>query len=145
MTRPFDWQSRMSRALTARRETLFAWGGHDCALFACDIARVVCEIDFAEPLRGRYTTRLGAYKVLKDYGGGGLEETAEKIAKDHDCEEVTPLMARRGDIILAKILVYGEVLEDSLGVCIGERAAFAAAQGFVQVPMTQTRRAWRIP
>ena len=142
--RPFDWQSRMSRALAARRETPFAWGRHDCALFACDVAEAVCGIDFAAPLRGRYGTKRGAYAVLDDFAGGGLEQAAEKIASDHVCAEVAPLMARRGDIILAEIPV-DRASADALGICLGERIAFAAERGFVQLPLVKARRAWRVP
>ncbi len=142
--RPFDWQSRMSRALAARRETPFAWGRHDCALFACDVAEAVCGIDFATPLRGRYGTKRGAYAVLDDFAGGGLEQAAEKIARDHGCAEVAPLMARRGDIILAEIPV-DRASGDALGICLGERIAFAAERGFVQLPLVKAHRAWRVP
>ncbi len=144
MMRPFDWQSRMSRALAARRETPFAWGRHDCALFACDLAEAVCGIDFAAPLRGRYGTRREAYAVLDDFAGGGLEQAAEKIARDHGCAEVAPLMARRGDIILAEIPIAG-ASGDALGICLGERIAFAAERGFAQLPLVKARRAWRVP
>ncbi len=142
--RPFDWQSRMSRALAARRETPFAWGRHDCALFACDVAEAVCGIDFAAPLRGRYGTKRGAYAVLDDFAGGGLEQAAEKIASDHGCAEVAPLMARRGDIMLAEISVDGAP-GVALGICVGERIAFAAGRGFAQLPLVKARRAWRVP
>lgn len=148
MMRPFDWQSRMSRALAARRETSFAWGRHDCALFACDMAEAVCGIDFAAPLRGRYGTRREAYAVLGDFAGGGLEQAAEKIARGRGCAEVAPLMARRGDIILAEIAVGGApggALGDALGICLGERIAFAAERGFAQLPLVKARRAWRVP
>ncbi len=142
--RPFDWQSRMSRALAARRETPFAWGRHDCALFACDVAEAVCGIDFAASLRGRYGTKREAYAVLDGFAGSGLEQAAEKIARDHGCAEVAPLMARRGDIMLAEIPVDGAP-GDALGICVGERIAFAAERGFVQLPLVKARRDWRVP
>ncbi len=144
MTRPPDWQSRMAQALKTRRERPFAWGRHDCGLFACDIAEAISGVDLAAALRGRYSTRRGAFRALKSFAGGGIETAIEKIAKDHGCAEVPPLMAQRGDILLAEVLVHSEVLEDSLGVCLGETAAFAAAQGFVQLPIAQARRAWRV-
>ena len=144
MTRSYDWPERMMKALNDSRDTLFAWGSHDCALFACDIAQIVCGIDFASALRGRYETGLGAARVLKRFAGGGLEEAAEKIASDNDCLEITPLTAQRGDIMLAKVLVSDGVLRDSLGICVGERIAFASKRGFVQLPLTEARRAWRV-
>ncbi|MCZ6523770.1 MAG: hypothetical protein O7A68_07890 [Alphaproteobacteria bacterium] len=144
MMRPFDWQSRMAEALAARRESPFAWGRHDCALFACDVAEAVCGIDFAASLRGRYGTKRGAYAALKRFAGGELEKAAERIARDHGCPEVAPLMARRGDIVLAEIAIDGGS-SDALGICLGEWIAFAAGRGFVQLPLTKARRAWRVP
>ena len=145
MTRFYDWPEQMMKALTARRNMPFSWGSHDCALFACDIAQIICGIDFAAGLRGRYETSLGAARVLKHFAGGGLEEAAERIASDSDCLEITPLTAQRGDIILAEVLVSDGILRDSLGICLGEHIAFASERGFVQLPLTSARRAWRIP
>ncbi len=145
MTRPYDWPERMAKVLNNCRGVSFAWGSHDCALFACDVAQSVCDIDFAEGLRDHYETPLGAARTLKRFAGGGLEEAAEKIARHHDCPEVIPLTAQRGDIILAEVLISDGLLSDSLGVCLGERVAFATKQGFTQLPLTKARRAWRIP
>jgi len=145
VTRPYDWPERMAKALDNHRGVSFAWGSHDCALFACDVAQSICGIDFAEDLRNRYKTAIGAARTLKRFVGGGLEEAAEKIACDHNCPEITPLTAQRGDIVLAEVLVSDGLLSDSLGVCLGERVAFATSQGFVQLPLAKARRAWRTP
>ena len=145
MTRPYDWPERMAKALDNHREVSFAWGSHDCALFAGDVAQSICGVDFAEGLRNRYKTALGAARVLKRFAGGGLEQAAEKIARDHDCPEIAPLTAQRGDIVLAEVLVSDGLLSDSFGVCLGERVAFATSKGFVQLPLAKARRAWRIP
>ncbi len=144
MTRSYDWPERMAKALDNCRSTPFSWGSHDCGLFVCDITQIICGIDFAADLRGRYKTSLGAARVLKRFAGG-LEEATEKIMHDNDCLEVKPLTAQRGDIILAKVLVSDDMLRDSLGVCLGERVAFASERGFVQLPLIEARRAWRIP
>ena len=134
----------MHAFIEGRRNSPFRWGRHDCAIFACDVAEVVCGIDFAEPLRGKYATKRGAYAALKRFAGGGLEQAAERIARDHGCPEVAPLMARRGDIVLAEIAIDGGS-SDALGVCLGEWIAFAAGRGFVQLPLMKARRAWRVP
>jgi hypothetical protein len=88
--------------------------------------------------------------LLRSLAGGGLEQAVEKAAQEYGCEEVSILMARRGDIVLAEIHAHSEsdeaavrVLSDSLGVCLGERAAFASRVGFIQHPITFARRAWR--
>lgn len=144
MTRPFDWQSRMAEMLKSCMRTEFVWGEHDCALFACNVAQSVCGIDFADPLRGRYSTKHEAYKVLKNYAGGGLTEAVEKIAATYNCAEVPILMARRGDIVLGKVEVV-EGFGISVGICLGEKIAFAASIGFLQKPIDLDYRAWRTP
>lgn len=146
MMRPFDWQERMIDAINARRDTPFAWGRHDCALFACDVAQAICGVDFAAGLRGRYATERGAYVALKRFAGpnaknGGLEAAAEKIAANHGCPEVPPLMAQRGDIVL-----MDSELGAVLGVCVGETIAKAGVETGVEfVPLAAARRAWRVP
>ncbi len=144
--RSFDWQSKMSHALATRRKKPFVWGTHDCGLFACDITEAVCGIDFAAPFRYRYKTRRGAYMALKAYSGGGLTAVAEKISGEHNLEEVQPLLARRGDLILARrSTVESSCLSATLGVCLGEGVAFVANPGFILLPIMQDYRAWRTP
>ncbi len=141
MGRPHDWPSRLLEVVRARRETPFAWGRHDCALFACDAGAAVCGIDFASGLRGRYRSQRGAMRALRRFAGGGLEQAAEKIASEHGCPEVPPRMARRGDIVLMDS-DQGPVL----GVCVGRAVAKAGAvRGLEYVPLALARRAWRTP
>ncbi len=144
--RSFDWQSKMLQAVKARRNIPFAWGTHDCGLFACDITEAVCGTDFAAPFRGHYSTKLGAYKALRRYAGGGLTKVAEKISREHNLEEVQPLLARRGDLVLASVTIADTPnLRIALGICLGEKVAFASNPGFVLLPITLDYRAWRTP
>lgn len=144
--RPFDWQERMIDAINARRDTPFAWGSHDCALFACDVAQAICGLDFAAEFRGRYSSERGAYLALKRFSGSNakrhrLEAAVVEIAKNYDCPEVPPLMARRGDIVLMDSEMGGV-----LGICVGETIAKAGAEiGVDFVPLAAARRAWRVP
>ena len=57
-----------------------AYGDDDCSLWPCDIILADCNIDLAKPLRGKYKTKLGAYRALKKFAGGGLVEAAIKLA-----------------------------------------------------------------
>ena len=145
MIRPPDWQERMIKALKLKQSLPFSWGSHDCALFACDIVQAICSVDFALLFRGKYETEKEAHKVLKAFAGGGLEQVIEKLAKEHDCKEVPILKAQQGDIMLAEVLTPGDVFRDSLGICVGERIAFASKKGLVQLPLSSAKRAWRTP
>lgn len=142
--RAVGWEERMKEALAARKDTLFAWGHHDCVLFACYVIEATCGIDFAKDFCCKYATEPEACEIIKDYAGGGIEEAVEKIALEYKCEEVPPSFAQRCDVMLGEVLIHGDVMGDSIGVCLGEFVAFAAPIGFVQLPISATRRAWRI-
>jgi len=92
-----DWASRLLALITERRSTPFAWGQHDCALFACDAVKVMTGVDPARGLRGKYRSAMGAARALKGHAGAGITATARKIAKTHGCREVPVLFARRGE------------------------------------------------
>lgn len=47
----------------------FVWGRSDCCTSACDIYARLHGIDPMAPLRGRYSTARGAYRLIKAYGG----------------------------------------------------------------------------
>ncbi|MEE8534768.1 MAG: hypothetical protein V3S45_01910 [Kiloniellales bacterium] len=139
MAKPYDFAERLFAAVAARRARPFKWGENDCALFACDVLLEATGQDFAAPFRGRYKSAVGAARVLKKFAGGGLEETAEAIARDHARPEVPPLKAQRGDMVLVETETG-----PALGVCLGEAAAVAGQEGTVMVPARSWLRAWRV-
>lgn len=135
-----DWPSRLARFVESARGRKFAWGSHDCALFAADAIIAMTGEDLAFGLRGRYATQMGAAKALKRFAGGGLEETAEKIAAKWELQECPPLRAQRGD----GVLFDGEA-GPTLAVCVGEKlAAPSLNDGLAFLPLAVGRRAWRI-
>ncbi len=147
--KPHDFPERLHAAIRARRDRPFEWGRNDCALFACDLLQAVSGIDFAAPFRGKYKSARGAARILKRYGGAGLpasarttaglEAVVEKIAEARKREEVKPLMAQRGDLVLLD-MPEGP----ALGVCLGAWVAAAGETGMVRVELREARRAWRV-
>ncbi len=144
MTKHFLFAERLLAAVAAHRDRAFAWGTHDCCLFACDVIRDAGGVDYAAPFRGRYRTAAGAARALRRFAGGGLEAAAEKIAQDNGLEEVPPLMAQRGDFVLVDETAGPAPLEAALGVCLGETFVAAGPAGTVTLPLTRARRAWRV-
>jgi hypothetical protein len=66
----------MAELLTPLQEYLLAaasrpfdWGDCDCALFAAGWVRIVRGVDPAADLRGTYSTRNGAYLLMRAEGG----------------------------------------------------------------------------
>ena len=139
-----DWPSRLLALVAERRDRAFAWGRHDCALFACDAVRTMTGVDPAKSLRGTYRSALGARRALKEHAGGGLTATARKIAKVHGCAEVPVLLARRGDLAIVETDIPGGKRVLSLGVVIGENVMVPGVDSIVAVPLAEARRAWRI-
>lgn len=62
-----DWEHRLTRYVTEVARSGFAYGEHDCALFAAGAVKAVTGIDPGAPWRGRYSSFKGGLKlVLKD-------------------------------------------------------------------------------
>lgn len=133
MKRYRDWQSRLATCLAERRARPFAWGSHDCALFAADCAQACTGVDPAADLRGTYSDAAGAAAVV--HARGGLAA----IAAAHAGEEIAPVMAQLGDIGLVS-----NAGRDCLAVFGGGGWHVPAADGLAVAPMAAASRAWRL-
>lgn len=128
-----DLPERLQAFIDSRRDTPFAWGSHDCALFAADWVESVTGKDPAKGIRGRYQTAIGAGRVIKREGG------LEAIAGSRLGERVEPKLAQRGDVVL-----LAGSHGPTLGVCLGVDAAAPGEDGLMLVPMGQALAAWRV-
>lgn len=146
ISRLSDWPERLAVYLKAAEGRPFCWGGrdggHDCVLHALGAAEAITGIDVTSALRGTYDGALGAARRMKAlYGSARLEEAAEAFRGRWAGERIPPLLAQRGDIVLA------DVPQPSLGVVGlgGRTAGFAAeAGGLLHVPLRLCRLAWRV-
>tara|TARA_B000000460_G_scaffold249681_1_gene232616 strand:- start:5686 stop:6105 length:420 start_codon:yes stop_codon:yes gene_type:complete len=94
MKRLENWRARLSDEMDRQRLTPFAWGGHDCGLgFAGGIVLALTGEDVAEPYRGRYTTMIGAARLLKSEG---CDTVGDMLAKHF--REIDPAQASVGDL-----------------------------------------------
>jgi hypothetical protein len=142
MTRLPDWEKRLHAALIERMSQPFAWGTHDCALFACDCILAMTGVDAAAWFRGKYRNHNGARRVMRKFTGGyGLESLADQIARQHRVHEVPITKAQRGDLLLLDSRMGPTLAIVSLD---GFRACAASPQGLESFPVLQARRAWRI-
>jgi hypothetical protein len=137
-----DWQSRFNRFIESRRFTPFQWGVNDCCLFACDAAKTVLlsDYDFAEGIRGTYTTAVGAMRAFRRLGANNVEE----LAALYECtlmRRIDPAIACRADILVCKETANGM---PALGACIGEVGAFVGPQGLVFYPRRNCIAAYHI-
>lgn len=134
MTRLPDWRRRLLAYLDAARGRPFAWGSHDCALFAAGAVEAQTGEDIGARWRGRYTTARGAARVLRAEGCDGLAAAAGA-----SLAEIAPLAAGPGDVAL----VSGDHGE-ALGVVQGAAVYVVRPDGLGLVPLTAALRAWRV-
>jgi hypothetical protein len=91
--RRYDWNSRLHHYLEQVVRQPFAWGHHDCTLFAAGAVRAMTDTDHAAAFRGRYTTARGGKRVLRQAGHADHVALAEQLFA-----AVSLAMAGEGDI-----------------------------------------------
>jgi hypothetical protein len=129
------WEHRLARALQAAQTRPFAWGSHDCATWAFDLARdLTGGEDVAALWRGRYRTGGGAARVMRRLGWDSLEAMGRDLLGPPLC---TPRLAQRGDLLLGGT-------PPAFGVSAGARALFVGPKGLVSLPLDACPLAWRI-
>lgn len=146
MIRYEDWHARLGAHIKAALQRPFSWGEFDCCTFACDGILAMTGVDPMADLRGRYSTAIGAARALKAFAGGGLDETAQAITGRLHMGEVGPLLAGRGDCLLADIAGEGGASGPALGLVSlsGRSGLFAGRVGLTEIPLRACRRAWRV-
>lgn len=135
-----DMEHRLPAFLSAATGRRFAWGTHDCMLFAADWVRELHGIDPAAPWRGTYGSADEAKTIVDNAGGmAPLIHAA-----------VTPLGwqgvggAARGDIALVRSPTrFGQQLVASVFVGHG-KFALLTGSGLVIAPAPFVL-GWRAP
>ena len=139
MTRYPLWPSLLSDFIEQRRNAPFAWGQNDCCLFASDWIVLCTGLDPAHVLRGKYSSALGAARLLKKYDGvrGIIQEFGEPLG----LKRIRGRCENRGDLVVANT-GSGE----SIGVSIGTHAAFVGAHGLLFAPFEFKKAGyfWRV-
>lgn len=131
------WQQALDALIAARARTAFAWGTHDCCMFAADAVLVQTGSDPAAGLRGGYETAEQAFALVEAHGG------LESLVCAALGAAIDPVLAVVGDVVL--LPSDGDASSvPALGVCIGGHARAAAPRGLVSVPMSSAVRAWRV-
>ncbi len=151
--RRVDWPERLAGCLAAARARPFAWGSHDCALFACDCVKAITGVDPGRRFRAKYKTARGAAGALRRFAGGGVEAAAMRMAADLGAPEIAVARAGRGDVVLLRLAPLaqdegraraGPV--EALGVIdmSGRRIAAVSMAGLERAAIARGLRAWRI-
>jgi len=126
------WRDRLDALIASRMATPFAWGTHDCCLFAADAVLAQTGADPAADLRGTYTDARQALALLKSLGG--LAAVAGRGG-----QPVPALCAQVGDIGLVE-----HEGRELLAVCAGPLWLAPAEQGLAALPLEASRSTWRV-
>jgi len=146
MLRYRDWPDRLLDFLAKRDSTPMKWGTSDCTLFAADAIQVMNGSDPAHHFRGKYTDKKSAFKMLKQFAGGGLEETTVQVFSDMGYSEIPCASANSGDVVLVDV----ENIEpdaEGLTAAIMANPTTVIAQGkdgLVYLENPDIKRAWAI-
>jgi len=129
---PCAWRERLDALIASRMAEPFAWGTHDCCLFAADAVLAQTGEDPAAEFRGTYASATEAVALLKYLCG--LSAVASRAG-----EPVAALCAQVGDIGL--VAHEGREL---LGVCAGPVWLVPADHGLAALPIDSATSAWRV-
>lgn len=138
MVRMPDWPERLDVYLATNRGRPFAWGNHDCLLFAAGWVRVATGADPVPGVAGAYNSPEAALRTLWQHCGTVDLVAAVTVALGEPLG--SPHLAQRGDVA-AVPTPDGP----SLGVVIGATVACVARPvGLAFVPLDRVLKAWRI-
>lgn len=130
------WQNRLTEYLSECASQSFRPGKLDCGLFFSGAVEVMTGDVIDKPLRGKYRTIEGAYKILKKMG---FENHVEYVASLYPQREGI-LQAMRGD--------GAEVVDmdgnPALGVVQGEMIYVVGLGGLGVVPLSQAKRVFAV-
>lgn len=134
MRRLPDWRTRLTVYMLAHADSSFAFGRHDCGLFAAGAIEAMTGTDPGAPYRGGYESFKGALKRLRRAGHADHVALAGTLYP-----EIAPAFARPGDLA-----AVGTAEGPALGIVQGEHVYLAGETGLRLVPLTDAVRAWRI-
>ncbi len=140
--RPPGWPEALAAYVDTMRELPWCWGKRDCASFARGAVLAVGGPDLGEGWAGAYSDEDGARKLMLTFGRN-LEEAAERVCRSAGLQEVSPLLAQRGDLVV----IADPQLTANLpvpAVCVGAYGATFMRRGFVRLPMRAAVRTWAI-
>jgi hypothetical protein len=137
MKRLPDWPQRLAALLDDALNRPFAWWDNDCVTFA---AADVEAMTGMTPLQGlsRWENARGAVRALRAEGGFEAAVTARLGSA------VSPLLARRGDIVLMPHHAARGRWPGALAVCFGDRCGAPSHDRLVLRPLADAALCWRV-
>lgn len=133
MHRHPQWEARLNALVARDMARPYAYGRHDCLLWAAAAAKAVTGKDYGRGHRGKYASAAGAARYLRRLG----HETPESYL-DSLFPEKLPGFAQRGDLVLAP--------DGIPALCMGDHALSVAEgnAGLARVPRGEWVKAWAV-
>lgn len=132
------WRGRFDQECDRIRRVPFAWGAHDCGVgLAGNLALSLTGVDVAARWRGRYATRAGALRVLRNDGFATVADAVASVLPEYD----HPSRARIGDV---GAIETGDAFGCALCVVDYERVFVLTEHGFGTLDRSKMTRAFRV-
>jgi hypothetical protein len=144
LTRTQDWDTRELDAFLREQEKApFQWGVNDCCLMAANAIQAFTGTDIADDFRGKYTTELEAFRLIKTVTGGtSVEDAAAYCAQKHALTEWhSPKLAQRGDLV---VIQDGEQVIAGIVHLSGRHVISIGVNGLKRLPLNAVKRAWKV-
>ncbi len=126
-----NWESMLADYISQAVGRPFAWGEHDCALWAGRWVDIATGTSHVSDWTGKYNTRNGADSLMMQSGYESVEDIANKHLK-----AISVTIAKRGDLVL---------FHGALGICEGRRSyVITDEKGIVAIPTLKCSRAWSV-
>lgn len=138
LTRRDDWRNRLEAAIDDVKAIPFSWETQvDCGPHLSGrVVEALTGVDIAAGFRGRYTTAIGAVRVMKEAGFDNLGDLVASIIP-----EIHPSEASVGDIVaIADDTAFGF----ALGVVNGDRAFVMRENDLGTVELLDAQRAFKV-
>lgn len=128
-----DWQTPFYAYIEAARLAPFAWGTHDCCLFAAGAIDALTGSDLRTQLSAAYSDEASALAYIASFG------SLEAAVSSWLGPSKAPNFAGPGDIVLADLS-----LGPTIGVCLGTGCAFSAASGMLYQQRSVISMCWTV-
>jgi hypothetical protein len=142
--RAHDWEMRLHAFIESEKHKPFAWGTHDCCIFAANWILALTGVDIAEDFRGKYTDEASCNALLAKLGYADVAAMiAAQLTVKWQFPAVQPNFAHRGDLIQVQQPTGPALCVVGLN---GKHAHGVSDKGLVRMRTYHDAvKAWRVP
>lgn len=135
------WEFNLHLTVHEWRKKSFKWGETDCVHFTCACVKAMTDKDYLVDI-SLYTNEREALDVLADYGADDMLIGVETVLGP----SIRKTHLSKGDVVLARRPVVGDLSRTGpgIGICLGNKAVFIAANGLDDVLMSSCICGWKI-